>query len=93
MKTQQGPGQWPSGARWHAHKKELTEDEMEQARRDRARQLRDEDELSYREIAAVLDAEAIRPKRGDRWHPEIVRRILANPSDQPPTLRRPGRTA
>ena len=37
--------------------------------------------------AAVLEAEGIRPKRGDRWHPETVRRMLANQSDQPPTLR------
>ncbi|WP_413810841.1 recombinase family protein [Streptomyces sp. OE57] len=59
---------------------------MEQAGRARARQLRDEDELSFREIAAVLEAEGIRPKRGDRWHPEIVRRMLANPTDKPPTL-------
>ncbi|MDQ0717541.1 hypothetical protein QFZ55_006993 [Streptomyces luteogriseus] len=56
--------------------------------RARARQLRDEDELSLREICAVLEAEDIRPKRGERWHPEIVRRMLANSTDQPPTLRR-----
>ncbi|MGW1505533.1 recombinase family protein [Streptomyces mirabilis] len=60
---------------------------MEQAGRPRARQLRDEDELSYREIAAVLDAEGIRPRRGERWHPETVRRMLAHTTDQPPTLR------
>ncbi|WP_262705577.1 MULTISPECIES: hypothetical protein [Streptomyces] len=40
---------------WQAHKNELTEEEMEQAGRARARQLRDEAERSY-EIAAVLDA-------------------------------------
>ncbi|NUK09497.1 recombinase family protein [Streptomyces lunaelactis] len=73
---------------WQAHKKELTPEGMEQAGRARARQLRDEDELSYREIAAVLDAEGLRPKRGERWHPETVRRMLANTTDQPPTLRR-----
>ena len=39
--------------------------ELEQASRDR--QLRDEEELSYREIAAALDAEGLRPKRGNRW--------------------------
>ncbi|MFF3354111.1 recombinase family protein [Streptomyces sp. NPDC002917] len=54
---------------------------MEQAGRIRARQLRDEDELSFREIAAVLEAEEIRPKRGERWHPQTVRRMLANASD------------
>ncbi|MFC7844411.1 recombinase family protein [Streptomyces sp. NPDC057382] len=68
---------------------------MEQAgrARARARQLRDEDELSLREICAVLEAEAIRPKRGERWHPETVRRMLANTSDRSPTLRRRRRTA
>ncbi|GAA3800883.1 hypothetical protein GCM10022403_038940 [Streptomyces coacervatus] len=69
---------------WRAHQKELALEEAEQA--GRARQLRDEDELSFREIAAVLEAEGIRPKRGERWHPETVRRMLANPTDKPPTL-------
>ncbi|MFF7130465.1 recombinase family protein [Streptomyces sp. NPDC008240] len=73
---------------WRAHQKELAPEEPEQAGRARARQLRDEDELSYREIAAALDAEGIRPKRGERWHPETVRRMLANTTDCPPTLRR-----
>ncbi|MFE6157065.1 recombinase family protein [Streptomyces sp. NPDC057889] len=72
---------------WQAHKKNLTEEEMEQAGRARARQLRDEDELSFREICEVLEAEEIRPKRGERWHPETVRRLLANSTNQPPTLR------
>ncbi|MFD6297954.1 recombinase family protein [Streptomyces sp. NPDC060235] len=84
-------GQYAYGAPpygWHTHKKELTEEEMERAGRARARQLRDEDELSFREICAVLDAEAIRPNRGERWHPETVRRMLANVTDEPPTLRR-----
>lgn len=66
----------------------LTEEEMEQAGRARARQLRDEDGLSYREIAAALDAEELRPKHGGCWHPETVRRMLANKTDRPPTLRR-----
>ncbi|MFJ2628596.1 recombinase family protein [Streptomyces sp. NPDC087532] len=73
---------------WRAHQKELTPEETEQAGRARARQLRDEGELSYREIAAVPEAEEIRPKRGERWHPETVRRMLANATDRPPTLRR-----
>lgn len=73
---------------WQAHKKELTEEELEQAGRARARQLRDEDELSYREICAVLEAEDIRPKRGERWHPETVRRMLANSGDRPTILHR-----
>ncbi|MFF1566925.1 recombinase family protein [Streptomyces sp. NPDC058293] len=73
---------------WQAHKKDLTEEEMEQAGRARARQLRDEDGLSYRQICEVLEAEEIRPKRGERWHPETVRRMLANATDHPPTLRK-----
>ncbi|MEU1940468.1 recombinase family protein [Streptomyces coeruleorubidus] len=90
-RTKGEKGQYAYGAPpygWQAHKKELTEEEMEQAGRARARQLRDEDELSYREICAVLETEGIRPKRGERWHPETVRRLLANTSDQPPTLRK-----
>ncbi len=89
-------GQYAYGAPpygWAAHKKELTEEEMEQAGRARARQLRDEDELSLREIAAALEAEGLRPKRGEHWHPETVRRMLANTTDRPPTLRRRERTA
>ncbi|MCX4462399.1 recombinase family protein [Streptomyces sp. NBC_01728] len=65
---------------------------MEQAGRARARQLRDEHKLSYREIAAALDTEGLRPKRGERWHPETVRRMLANLTDRPPTLRTHQRT-
>ncbi|WP_371131831.1 hypothetical protein [Streptomyces sp. cf386] len=30
----------------------------------------------------------MRPKRGDRWHPETIRRMLANSTDRPPTLRK-----
>ncbi|MEU5927094.1 recombinase family protein [Streptomyces antimycoticus] len=52
---------------------------------ERARQLRDEDGLSLREIVAALEAEGIRPKRGERWHPETVRRMLAQ--ETPYTLR------
>ncbi|MGW2492138.1 recombinase family protein [Streptomyces sp. NPDC001606] len=42
--------------------------------------------MSFREIAAVLEFEGIRPKRAERWRPETVRRMLANPPDKPPTL-------
>ncbi|MFE5957033.1 MULTISPECIES: recombinase family protein [Streptomyces] len=56
--------------------------------RERTRQLRDEDELSLREMCAVLEADDIRSKRGERWHPETVRRKLANPRKRPPSLRR-----
>ncbi|MFH8738903.1 recombinase family protein [Streptomyces sp. NPDC017964] len=61
------------------------------AGRARARQLRDEDGLSFREICDVLAAEGIRPKRSDRWHPETVRRMLANATTRPPTLRKRSR--
>jgi DNA invertase Pin-like site-specific DNA recombinase len=84
-------GQYAYGAPpygWAAHKKALTPAEAEQAGRARARQLRDEHELSFREIAAVLDSEELPPKRGGRWHPETVRRMLANTADRPPTLRK-----
>ncbi|MET9116639.1 recombinase family protein [Streptomyces longwoodensis] len=41
-----------------------------------------------REICALLEAEGIRTKCGERWHPETVRQMLANSSDRPPTPRR-----
>ena len=66
--TQKEKGRYAYGAPpygWQAHKNELTEEETEQAGRTCAREFRDEDELSYREIAAVLDAEGIRPRRGE----------------------------
>ena len=34
------------------------------------------DGLSVREIAAVVDAEGRHTKRGGRWHPTTVQRIL-----------------
>lgn len=34
------------------------------------------DGRSLREIAALLTAEGLRPKRSDRWHPETVRKAL-----------------
>ncbi|SEF19036.1 hypothetical protein [Streptomyces sp. Ag109_O5-10] len=61
---------------------------MEQGGRAGARQLRDEEELSLREICAVLEAEDIRPKGGERWHPLTVRGMLANSSDLLPTTLR-----
>ncbi|WP_078649564.1 recombinase family protein [Streptomyces ochraceiscleroticus] len=61
--------------------------------RARGRQLRDEDELSFRQIAEALDAEGLRTKNRGRWHLKTVRRMLANSTDRPPTLRQPERTA
>ncbi|MFI9801999.1 MULTISPECIES: hypothetical protein [unclassified Streptomyces] len=43
--------------------------------------------MSLREICAVLE-EDIRPKCGERWHAETVRRMLANRTDKPSTLRK-----
>ena len=34
---------------------------------------------SFRQIAETLTAEGCAPKRGDRWHPETLRRIVARP--------------
>ncbi|MGW6485389.1 recombinase family protein [Streptomyces sp. NPDC055059] len=39
--------------------------------------------MSYREIADALEAEGILPKRGERWHAETVRRMLANATAPP----------
>ncbi|MEV6013863.1 recombinase family protein [Streptomyces sp. NPDC051976] len=64
----------------------VTPTETEQA--GRARQLRNEEELSFRDIAAALDAEGLPLKHGGRWRPETVRRMLANATDRPPTLRK-----
>ena len=66
----------------------MTPQEAEQAGRARARQLRDEHDLSYREIAAVFDTEGLTPERGNRWDLETARRMLVSRSDRPPTLRR-----
>jgi DNA invertase Pin-like site-specific DNA recombinase len=54
----------------------LTEDTAEQAALDRIVELR-RSGRSLRDIARTLEEEEHRPKRGDRWHPETVRRILA----------------
>lgn len=72
---------------WQAHKKDLTPEDMEQAGRARARQLRDEGELSYREIAAALQAEGHRPKRGEKN--AGTQRPSAGCSPTPPTDREP----
>ena len=54
---------------------ELVTDENEAAVIDRMRELRGEG-LSYRLIAAQLNAEGLRSKRGGEWHPETVSRVL-----------------
>jgi DNA invertase Pin-like site-specific DNA recombinase len=54
---------------------ELVPDEEEQLALARVRELRDEGR-SLREIGEVLDAEGLPPKRGGRWHPYGVSRLL-----------------
>lgn len=55
---------------------ELVVDDQEQAVIGRIVELRREHK-SLREIVAALEVEGLRPKRGGRWHPEVVRRTLA----------------
>jgi DNA invertase Pin-like site-specific DNA recombinase len=59
-----------------AEGKELVPDEREVAAVARIRSLQG-DGLSLRQIASQLDSEGIRPKRGERWHPTTVNRVLA----------------
>jgi len=54
----------------------LAADEAEQAAIARMRELSGAG-ASLRAVAAALDAEGIRPKRGERWHPQTVARALA----------------
>lgn len=53
----------------------LVDDDSEQRAIRRIREL-EEGGLSLRQVAAVLEAEGHRPKRGDRWHPQTVARIV-----------------
>jgi DNA invertase Pin-like site-specific DNA recombinase len=67
----------PYGRR--AEDRELVADVDEGAALARIRQLADQG-ASLRSIAAVLTAEGHRPRRGGRWHPEVLRRIVARSS-------------
>jgi DNA invertase Pin-like site-specific DNA recombinase len=58
-----------------AEGKELVPDEYEAATITRMRELRDEG-LSYRLIAARLNEEGLKSKRGGSWHPMTVQRVL-----------------
>jgi hypothetical protein len=60
---------------WRSQDRELVEDPAEQATLARIREL-DGDGKSLRGIAAVLEAEGRRPRRGQRWHPNTLARIL-----------------
>lgn len=58
-----------------AEERELVADPVEQAVISRMAELRSEGS-SLKVVAATLNLEGLRPKRGDRWHPETVRRVL-----------------
>jgi site-specific DNA recombinase len=60
---------------YHAIEGELAPDRAEQAAVRRIRRLR-QDGLSLREIAAALEAEGVPAKRGGKWHPVTVARVL-----------------
>ncbi len=63
---------------FRAEDKELVPDGTEQATVARIVELRSQEPpLSLRQIAATLEAEGRRPKRGERWHPKVLARILA----------------
>jgi DNA invertase Pin-like site-specific DNA recombinase len=66
-------GSPPMGFR--AEGRELVPDEAEQTAVARILELRGEGR-SLREIAEVLDGEDIRSKRGGRWHPQTIGRVL-----------------
>lgn len=53
----------------------LVADEVEQQVLERIRAL-SQTGNSLREIGAVLAQEGLKPKRGDRWHPETLRRLV-----------------
>ena len=57
--------------------KELTVDEAENAAAEQMERWRDHDGLGVRAIAARANAEGLPTKRGGRWHPTTVARILS----------------
>jgi DNA invertase Pin-like site-specific DNA recombinase len=60
---------------WRAEGGELVADDDEQAVLERIRVMRVEG-ASLRDIAGVLNAEGVPSKRGGRWHPQTVARVL-----------------
>jgi DNA invertase Pin-like site-specific DNA recombinase len=62
--------------------KALVVDPTEQATVERIRELADGG-ASLRTIAATLEAEGRRPKRGGRWHPQTVARVLERAGSTP----------
>ncbi|GAA0379945.1 recombinase family protein [Streptomyces blastmyceticus] len=55
--------------------KELVDDDIEDKGKGCARELRAEG-LSYREICDTLAEEGVRTKKGGKWHPSTVQRML-----------------
>ena len=60
---------------WKADGGELVPDQGEQAVLERIRAMR-ADRASLRDIAGVLNAEGVPSKRGGKWHPQTVGRVL-----------------
>jgi DNA invertase Pin-like site-specific DNA recombinase len=60
---------------WRAAGRELVEDPAEQTTLARIRELHGQGK-SLRAIAATLEAEGHQPRRGQRWHPIVLARIL-----------------
>ncbi len=77
-----GYGSPPFGTRTEA--RELVTDDIEAATVARIVELHATG-LSLRQICSVLDGEGKRPKRGDRWWPRTVARVLARSSVPAPT--------
>ncbi|WP_234444726.1 recombinase family protein, partial [Streptomyces sp. NRRL F-525] len=57
--------------------RELTDDERENAIAEQMERWRDQEGLGVRAIAARANAEGLRSKRGGRWHPTTVARLLS----------------
>lgn len=64
---------------FRAESRSLASDETERAAIARIVHLREQG-LSFRKIARELEQDGILAKRGTRWHPESLRRILARPA-------------
>lgn len=56
---------------------ELTADERENAIAEQMERWRDDEDLSIRAIAARANAEGLPSKRGGKWHPTTVQRLLS----------------
>jgi len=76
---------------WRAEDGVLVRDDREQVALGRIKELAAAGS-SLREVARVLRQEGHRPKRGGRWHPEIIRRLLnSSEGDADPAIHDPRR--